>query len=271
MSSRRSESGQDSLRSLLDRIYSAYNKRVYVNPDPLLFLYEYADPADREIVALVASSLAYGRVAQILKSVRKVLDVLGPRPHAFLMGVCEAELSEALEGFKHRFSSGRELTLMLCGARDAIERHGSLEKCFVSGLKPSDADVLPALSKLAEALCAKFPGGESYLTPSPEKGSACKRMNLMLRWLVRRDDVDPGGWDSVPVSKLVVPLDTHMFRIAKGFGLTSRSSADLKTAVEITKGFARYAPEDPVKFDFSLTRSGIHPELSKSASEFALI
>ncbi len=270
MSSPRSKLEASSLRPFLDRIYVTYNKRVYVNPDPLLFLYEYAEACDRELVALVASSLAYGRVAQILKSVRIVLDVLGPHPRDFLMGVCEAELSEALEGFKHRFSSGRELSLMLSGAREAIERHGSLERCFLAGLSRSDGNILPALSKFASQLSSKFPGGESYLTPSPEKGSACKRLNLMLRWLVRSDEVDPGGWGEVPASKLIVPLDTHMFRIAKGFGLTSRSSADLKSAVEITKGFAAVAPEDPVKYDFSLTRSGIHPEISKSAADFAL-
>lgn len=250
----------------LERIHAQFNKRAYVDPDPLVFLYEYSDPGDREIVALIASSLAYGRVAQILKSVRKVLSVLGPSPRAFLMKSSRAVVDEALEGFKHRFSSGHEIALLLEGAKKAIERHGSLEGSFLSGYSSRHENVLPALAKFSEALCCEFEGAESYLLPSPENGSACKRVNLMLRWLVRSDEVDPGGWRELPASKLVVPLDTHMFRIASGLGLTSRNSADLRTAVEITRGFAAIAPEDPVKFDFSLTRSGIHPEIRKSGA-----
>ncbi|MFC1474950.1 TIGR02757 family protein, partial [bacterium] len=96
-----------------------------------------------------------------------------------------------------------------------------------------------------------------YLTPAPRRGSACKRMNLFLRWMVRRDDVDPGPWTDVPASKLVVPLDTHMHRISSGMGLTSRKQADLKTAIEITDAFRAISPEDPVRYDFALTRLGI--------------
>ena len=265
-SPRRTELDLGSVRSELDRIHAQFNKRIYVNPDPLVFLYDYTEPCDRELVALVASSLAYGRVAQILKSVKKILDVLGPHPRDFLLKTPHAGIDEALEGFKHRFSSGHEIAIMLEGARTAIEKHGSLERCFLSTFSQKHENVLPALVKFAETLCSGFDGGESYLLPSPEKGSACKRLNLMLRWLVRSDEVDPGGWADVSASKLIVPLDTHMFRIAKCLGLTSRNSADLKTAVEITRGFAKYAPDDPVKFDFSLTRSGIHPEIRKSGA-----
>lgn len=250
----------------LDRIHARFNKRVYVDPDPLVFLYDYPDPGDRELVALIASSLAYGRVAQILKSVRKALDVLGPHPRAFLMRTPHSEIAASLEGFKHRFSSGHELALMLDGARKAIERYDSLERCFLSGFSNNHDNVIPALVKFAETLCVDFPDCESYLLPSPENGSACKRVNLMLRWLVRCDEVDPGGWSGVPSSKLIVPLDTHMFRIASGLGMTTRNSADLRAAVEITNGFAVYAPDDPVKFDFALTRSGIHPEIRMSGA-----
>ena len=101
------------------------------------------------------------------------------------------------------------------------------------------------------------------ITP-PEKGSACKRFNLFLRWMVRCDSVDPGGWKCIDKKDLLVPVDTHMFDIATRLGFTHRRYGDLKAALEITAGFARYCPEDPVKFDFSLTRLGIHPDLDKS-------
>ena len=96
--------------------------------------------------------------------------------------------------------------------------------------------------------------------PSPERGSACKRINLFLRWMVRKDRVDPGGWDKVPRSMLIIPLDTHMYHICTGLNMTCRKSADMTTAVEITEAFRKIAPEDPVRYDFSLTRLGIRKD-----------
>ena len=95
------------------------------------------------------------------------------------------------------------------------------------------------------------------LLPSPSAGSACKRLNLFLRWMVRQDNVDPGGWDSVSPAKLIIPLDTHMHRIGRRLGLTPRRQADLRTAIEITEGFRGICPSDPVRYDFALTRLGI--------------
>ena len=114
--------------------------------------------------------------------------------------------------------------------------------------------MLPALSAFADALIAAADGGCPSLVPHPAKGSACKRLHLYLRWMVRRDAVDPGGWNGVPTAKLIVPLDTHMHRIGLGLGLTARRQADMRTALEVTRGFARHAPHDPVRYDFALTR-----------------
>jgi len=96
-----------------------------------------------------------------------------------------------------------------------------------------------------------------HLLPLPRLGSACKRLNLFLRWMIRKDDVDPGGWENIPLSKLIIPLDTHMHKIGILTGLTSRKQANMRTAFEITDGFKKLVPEDPVKYDFSLTRIGI--------------
>jgi uncharacterized protein (TIGR02757 family) len=149
------------------------------------------------------------------------------------------------------------LVFMLSGIRGTIEKFGSLNECFVSGLSRSDDNILPALQKFVDEVGV----GGKYLLPSPSRGSACKRLNLFLRWMVRKDAVDPGGWTGVPKSKLIVPLDTHMARIGKMFDFTLRKSADMKMAFEITAAFSEFAPRDPVKFDFSLTRFGIREEL----------
>ena len=152
---------------------------------------------------------------------------------------------------------------MLFSAKRVIERYGSLQACFAAGLNGDDT-VLPALSSFTKEL-ALSGGLSNGLLPSPAGGSACKRLNLFLRWMVRRDDVDPGGWDGVPASKLIVPLDTHMHRIGLALGLTGRRQADLRTAAEITAAFRAIAPDDPVRYDFALTRLGIRDDLDLSA------
>jgi uncharacterized protein (TIGR02757 family) len=127
-------------------------------------------------------------------------------------------------------------------------------------MKPGDRTTLPALEAFAAELNLPCGCQTTYLVPSPAAGSACKRLNLYLRWVVRRDDVDPGGWEGIAPSKLVVPLDTHMFRICRSLGMTARNQADLKSALEITQAFRAIVPEDPVRYDFALTRLGIRSD-----------
>lgn len=259
MHHRSQESKEERLGEVLDSLYQKYNRRRYVRPDPLQFLYAYPDLRDREIAALVASSLAYGRVARILKSVAVVLDVLGPSPYDYLVGGSFETMRSAFSGFRHRFTAGDDIARMLWAARGLIERHGSLEGFFLSGLDPGHEDILPALSRFARGFQAGD-GKRNFLVPRPEKGSACKRWNLFLRWMVRKDDVDPGGWDGIPASLLIVPLDTHMHRICTRLGGTCRKQADMRTALESTRTFRRVCPEDPVKYDFALTRLGIRED-----------
>jgi uncharacterized protein (TIGR02757 family) len=248
-------------RELLEKVYNNYNKREYVHPDPLEFLYKYDDPREREIVALLASSLAYGRVTQILKSVRIVLDIMGDSPSRYLAETDHDEISGILRNFKHRFTDSEEITSLLSGIKDTINDYGSLYNCFISFYN-DDLNILKPLTDFVEQLkknCCKNPAS---LIPDPQKGSACKRLNLFLRWMIRRDDVDPGGWDAIPASALIVPLDTHMHRFSLEAGLTERKSNDIRTALEITEGFKKFCHEDPVKYDFSITRYGIRDDIS---------
>ena len=157
------------------------------------------------------------------------------------------------------------MAALLAGAGRLIRRHGSLGACFAAGAAPDDQTVLPALRAFAAELDAAAGGGCGHLLPDPRRQSACKRLNLMLRWLVRRDRVDPGGWDAVSASSLIVPLDTHIHRIGLGLGATRRRSAGMRTALEITAAFRGIAPEDPVRYDFALTRLGIRGEMDLPA------
>ena len=181
-------------------------------------VYRFDSPLDQEIVGLVAACLAYGRVAQILTSVNRALDALavgGSGPRRFLERASRQDLDRVFGGFKHRFTPGAELAALLWGVRTAVAEHGSLEGLFVAAPDTGDDTILPRLASFVERLRA-YAGGDDAcpsLLSSPNDGSACKRLNLYLRWMVRRDAVDPGAWTSVSRAQLVVPLDTHMFRI----------------------------------------------------------
>ena len=182
----------------LSALYNQYNRRKYVHPDPLEFLYHYEHIRDREIAGLIASSLAYGKVEQILKSVSIVLKIMGNSPFDYLYSTPESEILPHFQSFVHRFAKGTHLTALLIGIKHIIAGYGSIYNCFMDGFNSSDENIVPALTifskKIIEAsddcrpVCR--PG---HLMPCPDKGSACKRLNLYLRWMIRCYDVDPGG------------------------------------------------------------------------------
>jgi len=238
----------------LINLYNKYNKREFVHPDPLEFLYLYEKALDREIVGLIASSLAYGKVAQILKSVWSVLEPMGKSPHDFLLCQNRGTLIEFFGNFKHRFTTSPELVDFLLKIRESINEFGSLNKLFLTGY---DGNIQSGLCFFTKRLTNNQ---KNSLLPEPSKASACKRLYLYLRWMVRADEVDPGGWEGIKPSQLIIPLDTHMYNICKTLGLTNRNQANIKTSIEITRAFIDICPEDPVKFDFALTRLGIRTD-----------
>ena len=252
-------------KSQLERLYFLYNSREWVHPDPLEFLYDYTDFNDREVAGLIASSLAYGRVNQILKSVSCVLEKMGPSPCGFLMSATPSSLRRVFSDFKHRFTAGEELALMLIGAKSVIERYGSFYNCFLTGFNDDDETIITGLSFLVKELKIDLNGKSNSLLPSPEMGSACKRWNLFLRWMVREDYVDPGGWERVSPAKLIIPLDTHMQRICMLLKMTRRKNVDMRMALDITCAFRSIEPKDPVRYDFALTRLGIRPDADLDA------
>lgn len=249
----------ETLRPALEQLYAHYNQRQFVDPDPLAPLYRYPDPRDQEVVGLITASLAFGNVKQILKSIGVVLAVL-PEPAAMLPGLSESALRARLEGFRHRYVTGREMAALLAGAAEALRVHGSLGDCFAAGDDPEASTLLPGLIRFVEFLRGAGGLEKNYLLPDPALGSACKRWFMLLRWMVRVDNVDLGHWKALGASRLIIPVDTHMHRVARGLGLTRRKNADLKTALEITRAFHAICPEDPVRYDFCLTRLGIRAD-----------
>ncbi len=249
--------GPDGAKEQLEALYSKYNRREHVHPDPLEMVYHHDDPADREVAGMVAAGLAYGRVNQILASVRSALDRLDGSPSACVDTASAEDLTARFEGFRHRFTGGDELAAMLAAVGRLRRRYGSLERCFAAAPDDDEMTVQGALGVFVAELVRAAGRPLLHLVPAPERGSACKRLNLFLRWMVRRDAVDPGGWTSVSPARLIVPLDTHMHRVGLGLGMTERRSADLRAALEITAGFRAISPADPVRYDFALTRLGM--------------
>lgn len=250
------------MREKLNRLYDQYNRREYVHPDPLEFLYRYPARRDREVAGLIAASLAYGRVGQILKSVSAVLTPMGDSPHDFLTAAAMPDIKTTYANLVHRFATSAHLIALLAGIKRIIKTYGSIYDSFLDGFTSADESILPALMRFTDRLhSAAGTNGIGHLIPCPGKKSACKRLHLFLRWMVREDAVDPGGWDRIAAAKLLVPVDTHMHRIGRMLGLTCRCQADLKTVLEITEGFRKWVPDDPVRFDFTLTRFGIRQDL----------
>ncbi|MEQ8766484.1 MAG: TIGR02757 family protein [Planctomycetota bacterium] len=237
--------------------------------DPLLIPHEYDDPADAELAGLIAACLAYGRVETILQSVRTVLGILGDRPAIGLMATSARENLRALSGFRHRFNGEHDLALLLHYAREMIRRSGSIGEFFAEG-DPGGETIEGALSEFCRRALAIDPrpvigrktlpvkAGVRYLLSSPANGSACKRMNLLLRWMIRpADGLDLGLWQGVGPHRLVMPLDTHTARISRYLGLSSRRSIDWRMAVEVTESLRKIDPEDPIRFDYALCHFGI--------------
>jgi len=245
-------------RDALERLYEKFNRRALIHPDPLEFIYNYDAPRDREVVGLVASSLAYGRVRQILTSVAKVLERM-EAPAKFVRDTSLRNIQGAFADFRHRFADGAQLAALLWGTGKLLKEHKTLESAFKAHLEAAHDTTMPALTAFAAEIrdASGLPG---HLLPCPSAGSACKRLHLFLRWMVRHDNVDPGVWQGIPASLLIVPLDTHMHRICGSLGLTKRKQADMKAAAEITAGFRRFTPEDPVRYDFAITRLGIRQD-----------
>ena len=250
-------------RILLEKLYAKYNHRVLVPPDPLQFAYRYTERRDVEIAAFLASALAYGRVRQIERSLNQLLDRMGNAPFHFTSHF-DGAARAGLRSFKHRFTTGDDLSDLLVLFQRVLVDYGSLESFFALGYHDADTTILPALSQFCGSLCqmhgGEVPTGLNYLLANPRRGSASKRLNLFLRWMVRRDDVDLGLWTRIDPAKLVVPMDVHMARLCRILGLHDDKTILFSTALKATRAFAEMEPADPVKYDFALSRLGILEE-----------
>lgn len=250
---------RQALHQHLIALRKRYNRPDYIHPDPLEFVHHYTAPRDQEIAGLFAALLAYGRVSQILKSIEKVLQPMGASPHDYLLHANTHRLESDFSAFQHRWTRGNDIIDLATGIQNLLHTHGSLENSFAQNLRPTDTDTIHPLSLWIHALNPD--NTKNSLLSDPAKGSACKRLHLYLRWMIRSDQVDPGPWKTISPALLVIPLDTHMFKVAKAFRMTKRKNPDGRAALDMTNTFKKMEPHDPLKFDFALTRLGIRTEM----------
>ena len=251
----------------LEELYRSFDLSM-ISPDPLEVVRRFDRPEDQEIAGLVAAALAYGRAETIREASCEALRRMGDSPWDFVLGFDPERDAGRFDGFVYRWTRGRDLSLLSALMQQALRRHGSLGALFAMGHRATDPHTGPALSHFADTLLGfarkdQLSGrqgaktGIRYLLPSPITGSACKRMNLYVRWMVRREAPDLGLWREIPPARLVIPVDTHVARISRRLGLTSRRQADWKMAEEVTWALRRFDPEDPVKYDFAICHWGM--------------
>ena len=261
--------GIRSARDLAPRLDDLYRTFDHVDAasDPVHIVRRYAAPDDREVAGFCAAALAFGRVASVLHSIESLLAVMGPRPAAFVRAFDPKRHRAEIDPLVHRWIRGRDLVALLLVLQRMLREAETIERFFVAGDNPAAPDVAPALDAFSvralqtdlRAAYGRVPKrpGVCYFFPKPSAGSACKRLNLFLRWMVRRDAIDLGTWTLVSPSRLIIPLDTHVIRLGRCLRLTRYATPGWKMAAEITSSLRALNAADPVRYDFSLCHVGM--------------
>jgi len=248
------------LKEKLDYHYKAFDKSQ-ISPDPLEFLHKYSDEKDIEVMGFVASVFAYGNVKQIINTLNRFVSLSENTPYEFIINY-----KPGINNIIHRFYSLKDVDDFFIILKDTYNEYTSLKNLFLKFYKPEENNLKTAISSFSKYLIKRnkllnknkeLSLGTRFMFPLPELGSACKRMNLFLRWMVRKDELDFGLWNEIPTSKLIIPVDTHIARISRKLKLTRRKNVSWKMAEEITDNLRKYDPHDPVKYDFAICHIGM--------------
>jgi len=236
------------LRQKLEYHYEAFDKSQ-LEPDPLQFPHLFEDEKDIEVMAFIASVFAYGNVKQINSSLKKFLELADNKPFSFIQNFNSADMNREFS-LIHRFYSSKDIVQFFYLLNLAYSEFDSLKSLFLLGYSKDDCNTKNAITNFSKYFVSKakkefrvLSRGIKFMFPLSEKGSACKRMNLFLRWMVRKDELDFGLWREIPTSKLIIPVDTHVATICKKLKLTKRKNVSWKMAEEITQNLKKYDPQ----------------------------
>ena len=261
------------LKKKLDRHYKYFNVGQ-ISPDPLEFPRKYKNYYDAEISAFISSVFAYGNVKQIINSLGKIHELMDNQPYKFVADYSLENGKKLFSSVKHRFYTSEDIANLFFALNHIYTNYGSLKYLFLLYYFDKDVNLKNAISFFSQHILEIIPKrgsithGIKFMFPDPNKGSprsggragagsACKRMNLFLRWMIRKDELDLGLWTEIPPSKLVIPVDTHVAKICKQLKLTKQNTVSWKMAEEITGRLKKFDPNDPVKYDFAICHIGM--------------
>ncbi|MBN1980376.1 MAG: TIGR02757 family protein [Chitinivibrionales bacterium] len=254
---------------IIREAYARYHKPQYLPLDPLYCVRNFPDLKSRECIGLIVAFLSYGKIEQIIATIMAMFNRINNDGTRFIQTTTLKQKRKILQGLRHRFNDGADIALLCEVIRLVLIEYGSIESLFYSHLHQSD-DIGNAIDGFMTQMrhfgskLAGYRRSFRFLLPSPADGSACKRMAMYLRWMVRPDDgIDLGIWKRVGTQRLIVPVDTHIARISRHLKLTNRTTADWVMAQQITEQLRQIEPDDPVRFDFSLCRLGMHNQRSR--------
>ncbi len=240
----------------LQEILEKFARKEYIDKDPVRYVHIFKEPEDMEIAGLIASTLSLGRIDQIFKAMDRILFIIGERPREFFME--EKNYSSPLKGFSYRFFREEDIIDFFKKIALIIKKYGRIKNLFMKHWNLENN-----IKKSIHYFVSEMGLRNSFLLPDPFKGSPCKRINMFIRWMVRKDDIDTGLWSEIGTDSLIIPLDTHISRIGRIFGFTKRKCNDWKTAEEITDALKEFDPLDPLKYDFPLCRVGVEGVIKK--------
>jgi len=254
---------KEKIKNKLNYHYRAFNRST-ISPDPLEFPHRFTSPADIEVASFIASVFAYGSVTQIINTLEKIFELMDNDPANFVLEYNIKKDGKLFKNLKHRFYTGDDIASLFAGLNKIYNTYGSLNYLFLLYYFEKAENIKGALSFFSRNLTTivskegeRFSRGIKFMFPDPLNGSACKRQNLFLRWMIRNDELDFGLWREIPASKLIIPVDTHIANISKHLKLTKRKNVSWQMAEEITNNLKKYDPSDPVKYDFALCHIGM--------------
>lgn len=234
-----------------------------IHPDPLVFPRRFKLESDIEISAFISSIFAYGNVTQINNSLERVHNLIGENPTLFFEKFNRKKHNAFFKDFKHRFFTGEDVRTLFLIISYILKNYESIKHLFLLYHFDEEKNIKNSLSSFSKNLVeiAKKLGGDTkgvkFMFPDPFNGSACKRMNLFLRWMVRKDKLDFGIWKAIRTDELIIPVDTHIARIGTELGLTKRKVVSWQMAEEITEKLKKFDSNDPIKYDFAICHIGM--------------
>ncbi len=246
-----------SLNAYLDPLVKRYERIEFIEDDPISIPHAFDDPSDRELIGLFAAILAWGRRDIMLRKLAELCDRFGFRPYQFVRDFDTSRDGPKLSGFKHRTFNEQDLVGLVLALKDLL-RSESLESLFARGLS-SDDPVRSGIESFSNTILDAVPGRPTRMrkhVARPSTGSACKRINMYLRWMVRPGPVDFGQWTCIEPRDLILPLDVHSGTQARAAGMLTRKSNDWRAAQELTEACRKLDPDDPCKYDFAFFGTG---------------